>query len=374
MKKRNKKLLLLAPSTALSCFASKGRGASLFAIQTVRYPGEEHVVLLQDGAVVEYYIHRPSAPDGIGDVHVARVMAMVPAMAGAFVALADDEAFLPDTEGAAGVSVGAHLAVRVTRAAQGGKGPRVTAIPEAAAVSGPVRLLQRGPTPREELAAAFPAAASATTPFSEDVAAELDRLAEPGFDLPGGLRGIVTPTAALTAIDMDGGGSSAERAPKAAAQFAANRAALPALARQIRLRNLGGAILVDFAGLPAKRRAALSAPFQAALAQDRVHPRLASFTALGFAEILRPRLRPPLHEKLRGPLAAGLAALRTAAAQAHADPAQRLALRASPAIVTALQADPGTLADLARVMAHPLMLRSDPDLPPATALVEPVHA
>ncbi len=51
----------------------------------------------------------------------------MPALAGAFVALAGAEGFLPDSAGAAGLSAGTLLGVRVTRAAQGGKGPRLTA-------------------------------------------------------------------------------------------------------------------------------------------------------------------------------------------------------------------------------------------------------
>ena len=77
-----------------------------------------------------------------------------------------------------------------------------------------------------------------------------------------------------------------------------NRALLPALARQIRLRNLSGAILVDLAGLPARRRAALGPALAEALADDPARPRLLGFTALGLAEIVRPRVHPPLHELL----------------------------------------------------------------------------
>jgi len=98
------------------------------------------------------------------------------------------------------------------------------------------------------------------------------------------------------------------------------------------------------------------------------------FTALGFAEILRPRLRPPLHEMLRGPYAAGLAALRHAAAEALAGPARRLALRAPPAVIAALEADPLALADAAHVMTHPLTLRCDPALPGLTYVIEDIGA
>ena len=343
-------------------------------IYVSNHPGEQHVALLEDGVAQEYYIHRPVAPDGIGDVYVARVLAVVPAMGGAFVALAEAEAFLPDTEANAVLSVGTHLAVRVTRAGQGGKGPRVSARVTESDSAGPVRLLRRGPTPLEELVAAYPDTLVVTGAFDDALAADIARLAEPEFVLPGGMRATATPTPALTAIDMDGGTTTGARVAKAQAQFAANSAALPEIARQIRLRNFGGAVLVDFAGMPAKKRAALLGPLQAALAQDRMQPRLAGFSALGFAEIARPRLRPPLHEKLRGPLAAGLAALRQAASQSRANPAQPLALRAPPAVITALQADTAALADLAHVMTHPLMLRSDPALSATLCLIEPANA
>ena len=93
---------------------------------------------------------------------------------------------------------------------------------------------------------------------------------------------------------------------------------------------------------------------------------MAGFTQLGFAEILRPRLTAPLHELLSGPRAAGLAALRLLASESG----RRAALRATPAIVAALQADPQALADLARRSAYPLILRSDPALPPHTWVIE----
>src|SRR5271165_3000321 len=112
----------------------------MFEILAEENPGETRVALLRDGVLDEYYLHRPGAPDGVGDVHWARVTACVPAMAGAFVALQDGEAFLPDTDGGRTRGVGDHLAVRVTRAAQGGKGPRVAAAPDVAAAPGPARL------------------------------------------------------------------------------------------------------------------------------------------------------------------------------------------------------------------------------------------
>ena len=304
-------------------------------------------------------------------------------MAGAFVVLSDgSEGFLPDQDGARGLGEGDPVAVRVTRAAQGGKGPRVSARLAAAelAALGEAKL-QRGAGPLMELAARHAGAlvlvddagtaASLRAAlgdrlrvvpqtFEDALEAEIEGLGDATATLPGGMSAHIHPTPALVAIDLDTGAATAARAAKAAAQFAANRAALPELARQIRLRNLSGAILVDFAGLPPRRRATLGPLLDEALAADPLHPRLLGFTKLGLAEIVRPRTRPPLHEMLAGPCAAGLAALRRIAADAAARPAWSPALRASPAVVAALQADPVALPDLARRTGRPLLLRADP--------------
>jgi Ribonuclease G/E len=341
-------------------------------------PGEQRVALLRAGVLTEYYVHRPGAPDDLGALHWARVTARVPAMAGAFLALAEAEAFLPDTEAPVPVTEGTYLVVRITRAGQGGKGPRVSAklaLEEAAlATGGAPRLLRRGPTPLEELAAAYPGAAMEHGAFPDALAAEIEALGRPLLTLPGGMGGSVVATPALTAIDVDGGRATAARGEKDRQQQAANRAALPELARQIALRNLSGAILLDLAGMAAKRRGALGPALAQALAADRLAPRLLGFTALGFAEILRPRRRPPLAEQLRGPHAAGLAALRAVAAESAAAPARRLALRAAPAVIARLQADAASLAALAHITTHPLVLRSDPALRETDWLIEDASA
>ena len=352
-------------------------------------PGEIRLAVLDDATLQDFALWRPGAPDGLDDVHWARITARVPAMAGAFVAMADAEGFLPDSDGAAGRTEGDMLAVRITRTAQGGKGPRLATadMPGAEKGWGPPRRLAAGPTPLQRLAASYPGApitiddaalyASLKPKFADRlsfVAAAFDDTIETALDalqsarvaLPGGLIATITPTPALTAIDMDGGASTAARGLKSTIQFAANRAAIPALMRQLRLRNLSGAILIDLAGMPVRRRAALGPDFTSAMASDPAGPRLLGFTNLGLAEIVRPRRGSPLHELLAGPHAAGLAALRKLAAE----PRHRATLHAAPAIVAALQADPAALADLARRTTYPLILRSDPTCPPDTWKIE----
>jgi Ribonuclease G/E len=360
-------------------------------------PGEIRVAVIADQAVVDYAIWRPGAPDGVGDVYRARISGVVPTMAGAFVTLPGNgagtasrltnvEGFLPDSEGAKGVNDGAIITVRVTRAAQGGKGPRLSARDVAAEDStghNTIGLLRRGIDPLREFAARYPTAdvlvddpalAAALRAdlgdrlrrmpdaFDDGIETEVLSLVSPEVILPSGVRVSVHPTPALVAIDVDAGGALAGRDGAPRRHLTLNVSVLPDIARQIRLRNLSGAIFLDLAGLRAKQRTSLGPALAAALAGDPLRPRLLGFTALGLAEISRPRVRPPLHEILMGPLASGLVALRIIARASRAEPGRRIALRAAPAVVAALQSDPVALADLARITGQGLNLRSDPSL------------
>jgi Ribonuclease G/E len=354
-------------------------------------PGELRTALLLGGTLAEAWVERPARPDGVGDLLRGRIAAVAPAMSGAFVALPEGATgFLPESETAGprrpiaqAVNEGMILPLRVTRAAQGGKGPRVSAriTPEeaariAAAPEGAPRLVARGPDAATRLARRHPAAAiivdelglaarlRAAFPgrvqhvhapaFDDTLEAAFDELAGPEVPLPGGGRLLIHPTPALVAIDLDAGGGGALPA--------LNRAALPELARQIRLRNLAGAILVDFAGLAPGKREALAEPLAEALAPDRM-ARLLGFTRLGLAEIQRQRVHPPLHEVLGwppSPLTRGLAALRQAARTAAARPGRPLALRAVPAVLAALQAEAGALPAFAAAAGFALRLVPDP--------------
>lgn len=351
-------------------------GHPLVRVLAAASPGEVQVAAVRDGLLLDYALWRPGSPDGVGDVHRGRVTALAPALAGAFVALADGTSgFLPDSAGAKGLGDGDGVRVRIVRAAQGGKGPRLSA---EARDPGPPELLRRGPGPVERLAALHPGAEMLTDDLAlapelsralgrrvevsrdlldDAAAAQIEALGGAETTLPNGARLSFHPTPALVAIDVDAAAATGRR-DKQAAQMALNRAILPHLARQIRLRNLSGAIVVDLAGLTPRSRGALGPDMAAALADDPLGPKFLGFTALGLAEIVRARVHPPLHELRAGPLAAGLAALRALAA----DPAARLALRASPAIAEALRADGAGLADLARRTGRSLILRSDPAL------------
>jgi hypothetical protein len=308
-------------------------------------------------------------------------------MAGAFVALADAEGFLPDSEGAKGLTAGSILTVRITRAAQGRKGPRGRVTGTASV--GPPALLSRGPDPIARFAAHYMDAPVvvddaglaaglglggrvSVTPlvFDEEVAEAVDALSRPDVQLPGGASLSIWATPALVAIDADAGGALA--GPRFRHETL-NRTIVPAIAEQIRLRNLSGGIVVDLAGLSPRTRAAFGPDFIAALANDRLRPKFLGFTALGLAEIVRPRVHPPLHELLTGPLAAGLAATRSVMAASNVDPRSVPAIRAHPAVVSALQSDPVALADLRRRTGRCITLRSDSSLQATAWLLETDH-
>jgi Ribonuclease G/E len=375
--------------------AAPGRDVTIRAAWS---PGEVRIAATSGDALLDYALWRPGSPDGVGDVYWGRVAAIVPAMAGAFIALTAgpsgrggaSEAFLPDSGGATGgakrLTEGEMLIVRVVRAAQGGKGPRVSARvdwTESGLAEKTLGLVRRGVDPLREMAARYPdagvlvddpALAASLRPqfgerltrvslaFDDAIEAEVDALASPHVALASGVRMSIHPTPALVAIDVDGAGALVGRDTAARRHFTLNASIVPEVARQIRLRNLAGAILVDFAGMKAKQRASLGAALAAALTADPSRPRFLGFTALGLAEIARPRTRAPLHEAMAGPLAAGLVALRAIARASCAEPGRRLTLRAAPPVIAALEADTVALADLARVTGQGLNTRSDPSI------------
>ncbi|MCA3351427.1 MAG: ribonuclease E/G [Roseomonas sp.] len=359
-------------------------------------PGEMRTALLLAGRLTEAWVERPARPDGVGDLHRGRVVAISAAMSGAFVALAGNETgFLPESAASTprqpikqAVQEGQLLGLRVTRAAQAGKGPRLSALLSdaeaaliAAAPTGAPRLVARGPCAIQRLAARYPQAvirlsgaalvarlrpvlgdrvqtqhgAVFDAVFDEAIEGEFAALAENAVALPGGGVLHIQTTRALTALDVDSGGAG-----DGLARF--NEIALPEIARQIRLRNLSGAILLDVAGLSAKRRQVLLEPLRAALAPDRL-TRLVGLTGLGLVEMVRDRIHPPLAEMLHTPLAEGLAALRQAARDAAARPAARLMLQAQPEVIAALRDLPGALDEYTALTGHSLELQSVPSGP-----------
>jgi ribonuclease G len=279
---------------------------AVIAVSAARTPWR--VALLEGDELREFYLWDPATGDGVGDMYTGRVTAAMPALAGRFVELGGVSGFLPDSAGGKGTSEGDMISVTTTRAAQGGKGPRLARLE--AAPADRVGLTARGEGPVRELAARFPharieldeyaaiAALRAHLPdrlhhapaFDAVLEDEIETLTCPTAALPGGARLHVTMAPAATLIDIDAGAGSG------VSPLALNLALIGPLCRQIVLRNLSGGIIIDFAGLKSAHRAKLGPALRAALAADPLRPEFLGFSALGFAEMTRRRIRPPLGE------------------------------------------------------------------------------
>lgn len=342
----------------------------MIEIRLSRSPGERRVALLRDGELDGYRLERPARPDGVGDILRGRILTHMPALAGAFVALPGGETgFLPESEceGRRVPSEGTILTLRVTRAAQGGKGKRVTArTPQVPGES----LIARGPDAALRWARAHPEATLIAddaaevarlrgalgaarvrqgTAFDDALEDEAERLHSPEWALPGGGRLIISPLPALTAIDVDSGGADPREV---------NAIAITEFARQLRLRDLAGPILLDLAGLSVKQRAALEPTLRSACGPDGL-TQVLGIGPLGLFELRRARIHPPLHEVLADhALTTGLALLRRAAREAASSPSRRLALHAARAVIAALEVMPEALAEFAAGAGRPILLRA----------------
>lgn len=111
----------------------------------------------------------------------------------------------------------------------------------------------------------------------------------PVAPLPGGGSVVIEPTRALVAVDVNTG---TDISP--AAGLKANIAAARDLPRQLRLRGLGGQIVVDFAPMSKKDRATLEQVLRGAFRADGSETSLAGWTPLGLFELQRKRDRQPL--------------------------------------------------------------------------------
>ncbi len=162
---------------------------------------------------------------------------------------------------------------------------------------GPPELLLDAPDPHLAATRDWPAPDTLDdTPGSfarHDVREAIDALLRPDCPLPRGAHMIVEPTAALVAVDVNTGPDTSP-----AAGLKASIAAARALPRQLRLRGLGGQVVIDFAPLSKKDRQVLEQTLRAAFRRDGRDTVLAGWTPLGNFELTRKRDRVPLAEAL----------------------------------------------------------------------------
>ncbi len=131
--------------------------------------------------------------------------------------------------------------------------------------------------------------------YERDIIGQIESLFDSYVLLGSGANIIIQKTAALTAIDVNKGGDKR-------GHLATNMDAAQEIARQLRLRNIGGIIVVDFLKFQNKKEEGeVIAALEKAVLQDPCTIEIHGKTALGLVEITRKRRTPPLDERFEMP-------------------------------------------------------------------------
>jgi len=203
---------------------------------------------------------------------------------------------------------------------------------------------------------------------------EIERALARRVDLKSGGYIVIDQTEALTTVDVNTGGFVSGRSFDDTI-FKTNLEAAQVIARQLRLRNLGGIIIIDFIDMDTEEHQnAVFNEFRKALARDRTHMTVNGFTQLGLVEMTRKRTRESLAQVLCEPcpVCEGRARLKTAqtvcyailrelAREARQFSAREYRILASqPVIDLFLDEESQSLAVLSDLVGRPVSLQVEP--------------
>ena len=131
-----------------------------------------------------------------------------------------------------------------------------------------------------------------------DIEAEIRNLFKQRVDMPTGGYLIIQPTEALISIDVNTGRYTGKRDPESTI-LRTNLEAAREVARQIRLRDIGGIIVVDFIDMETKsNRDKVLQELRTHLGRDRARTRAFAVSELGLIEMTRQRVRPSLWQSM----------------------------------------------------------------------------
>ena len=119
---------------------------------------------------------------------------------------------------------------------------------------------------------------------------------KPRVDLPSGGYVIIEPTEALTVIDVNSGSFTRSANARETVLWTNCEAAIE-IARQLKLRNIGGVIIIDFIDMDSRRdQLQLLEHFTTAIRDDSARPQIAQLTELGLVELTRKRQGQNIYE------------------------------------------------------------------------------
>lgn len=312
--------------------------------------GETRAAIVENGRVVELHFDRWSEQGmraHAGELYAGRVTRIDGSLNAAFVDLGRGEpGFLPFGKAGRpkGLHDGAMIGVRVAREAFTGKGPTL-AMTEITDLPDRPDLMETDANLAERLLRRYPEAeVQWADEINIDLAAAIDAAQDKHVGLKGGGTLHIEPTAALTAIDIDSAGRTTNAGRKLALDV--NLAAMPEIARQIRLRGLGGNIVIDCLYLRSQPdRKAVEGALKKALKPDPARIDLLPISRFGLIEMARQRTGRSVAEILTDGQGTSsietraLAALRHLLMEGAANRSAKLQLTAAPDLHNWLEAD-----------------------------------
>jgi len=124
----------------------------------------------------------------------------------------------------------------------------------------------------------------------------IQKALQPRVDLPSGGYIIIEPTEALTVIDVNSGSFTRSANSRQTVLWTNCEAALE-IARQMKLRNIGGVLVIDFIDMESRRdQFQLLEHFTLAIKDDSARPQIAQLTELGLVELTRKRQGQNIYE------------------------------------------------------------------------------
>lgn len=244
--------------------------------------GETRAAVYEGRRLVEFHLRRHiHASDNVKtmpqprDIFTGRVTKVDPSVAGAFVDLGTGPIGLlkfASRKTLPQLTEGLLLDVEISRGAIGDKGPNLL-------YAGPASSDKIGPTVQHSLEDYLTLLYPGIT-FDQATVSTLDDAVERQIAVKGGGSVTFDQTQALLAIDVDKG--------EAATPFESAVAASQLIAAQLRLRGLGGLVVIDFPNLrQPKHRTTVLKTLEAAFAQDPAIVKIAPISRFGCVEMTR---------------------------------------------------------------------------------------
>lgn len=213
---------------------------------------------------------------------------------------------------------------------------------------------------------------------------QIEQMYQPMVPLPAGGSIVINPTEALVAIDVNSGRTAKDKNFEETV-FLANMEAAEELVRQLRLRDLGGLIVVDFIDMrEARHNREVEKKVKACLKRDKAKSATSRISKFGLMQISRQRLGPPIQKgnyiiceycqgqgMIRSVETTALALLRkiqTGVAKKDVKMVTcRFPLKTAQYILNQKRAD---IVNLEQKYKVEILIKADPDMTPAQSSIE----